>query len=339
MRRAIGKKKKALLHKQPQTAVTREINTTGSRGPNRFMEVIRARGGRAHVCVIRSVGGIGDVLMTTPALRELKRLFPNLVLTYAVDRHRSEQDPYWHLVKNASFIDEVVDARFVDRNKFDAVIDVSSVCIRYEHKGLPPLNRIDLFGRAMGMNYMSDKLPFYKVEVHEKRWTNKVLVPMRNKYKKIVDLHTASFDGKRSWPPEKYVELLKYARIHHPDIGFLLFDFNQVISDIGRFSNIWDCSGTNIREMAALINECDLLVGPDSGPMHLAGAMSIPSVVIFGSTPARARINYYPEHEAVTLAGLGCLGCWYAACPIGTKCMKDLEMSTVYDKILEKLGV
>ena len=72
--------------------------------------------------------------------------------------------------------------------------------------------------------------------------------------------------------------------------------------------------------------------------MHIAGAVRTRSIVAFGSIPPAARINYYQTHESVTLAGLGCLGCWYAACPIGVKCMTDLEMSLVYQKMLARLG-
>jgi ADP-heptose:LPS heptosyltransferase len=329
-------KRKAVLRKQVDKVAKRDIQVANPRNYSDLIENIKLKDGKARVCIVRSVGGIGDVLMTTPALRQLKQSFPQITLVYAVDRHRSSRDPYWNLVKNAPFIDEIIDARFVDRSKFDAVVDISSICIRYEHKALPPLNRIDLFARALGMNYMQSKVPFYKVEPAEKAKACSVIAPMRSKYKYVVALHTASFDGKRSWPASKYVEMLKYAEIHNPEIGFLLFDFNRVMP-ANQFSNVIDCSDTTVREMAALIKEADILVGPDSGPMHIAGAVGTPAVVAFGAIPPQARINYYPGHSAVVLTGLGCLGCWYAACPINTKCMTDLKMITVYEQMIRKL--
>ena len=36
---------------------------------------------KSSICIIRSVGGIGDVLMITPALRELKLRYPKSKLT------------------------------------------------------------------------------------------------------------------------------------------------------------------------------------------------------------------------------------------------------------------
>ena len=68
---------------------------------------------RSSICIIRSVGGIGDVLMITPALRELKVRYPKSKLTFAVDRHTTSGDNYYELVKNAWFIDHIIDARDV----------------------------------------------------------------------------------------------------------------------------------------------------------------------------------------------------------------------------------
>jgi ADP-heptose:LPS heptosyltransferase len=39
----------------------------------------------------------------------------------------------------------------------------------------------------------------------------------------------------------------------------------------------------NLRELVALIQRCDVLVCNDSGPMHIAGALGVPTVSVFGS--------------------------------------------------------
>jgi len=101
--------------------------------------------------------------------------------------------------------------------------------------------------------------------------------------------------------------------------------------------SIYDASKTTVREMAALIQQCDLFVGPDSGPMHLAGALGVPSVVVFGAIPPQARINHYPTHKAVVLEGLRCLGCWYEQCPIKYRCMTALPGDIVGIEALKQL--
>lgn len=333
-------RKKVLLQKQRQKVRRRTI-TPAARpvGVGSVYEEIKRRGGEAHLCIIRSVGGIGDVLMTTPAMIQLKREFPKLKITFAVDRHRTNDDSYYQLVRNAWFIDDIVDARYVKRGNYDTVVDVSAVCIRYERRGLPPINRIDLFARACGVTRLRRKVPFYKVEPQEQQWAQVRLSPWTKMGKKLVALHTASFEGKRSWTPSNYIDLIKYTQKHCPQIHFVVMDFNRVLGDLSRFNNCCDVSETNIREKAALVSQCDLFIGPDSGPMHLAGCLSIPSLIIFGSIPPEARINYYPNHEAVRHTALSCLGCWYEACPIQLRCMTALSHLVVYNRMVSKLGV
>ena len=317
--------------KSPKLVKTRDVINKGA--ANKVVQEIKKRNGKARVCIIRGVGGIGDVLMTTPALRQLKEMFPRVHLTYAVDMHRAG-NTYQELVYNAPFIDEIVDARYVDRANYDAVCDISAVCIRFENRSLPPVNRIDLFARALGITHMPNKLPFYSVTAVERSWAASILDKYKSAGKRIVVLHTASFEGKRSWPAERNAELVK---LGDENTVFIIFDFNSVYGDWDKLDNVVDMSRTSVREMAAIIEQADLFVGPDSGPMHIAGATRTNSLVIFGSIPPEARINYYPTHSAIKLDGLSCLGCWYAACPIGVKCMADLSAQTVFERMVARV--
>lgn len=338
MRRATNKR--VVLQKQSLKARKRVITPAArTLGGNSIYEEAKRRNGELHVCIIRAVGGIGDVMMTTPGMLQLKREFPSIKITFAVDRHRSgAEDIYYDLVHNAWFIDEVIDARYVDRTAYDVVVDVSSVCIRYERKGLPPINRIDLFARACGVTRLRNKTPFYKVEPQEQLWATVKLSPWRKRSKRIVVIHTASFEGKRSWTPSHWMDLIRYTEEHCPAIQFVVMDYNGVLSGLDQFENCHDVSHATIREKAAYINACDLFIGPDSGPMHLAGALGKSSLVIFGSIPPEARINHYPNHESIQLKELSCLGCWYAACPIQIQCMTGLSHLTVYNRMITKLG-
>ena len=296
-------------------------------------QIALAKKGKAKVCIIRKVGGIGDVLMVTPSLRQLREDFEDLDLTFAIDMHTTGNNVYYELMKNCPFVTKLIDARYVNHGEYDAVIDVSAVCLRYEREDLPAINRIDLFARAIGIRFIQDKCSWYLVEESERQWAQQVSKRHRQSGKRLVALHTASMEGKRCWPIEKYIQIVERAEQENLPVQFIILDFNNKYNNWNKHTNCSNWSHTNVRQMTALIAEADLFIGPDSGPMHLAGAVGTKSIVTFGSVPPNARINYYPTHQAVVLSGLSCLGCWYKQCPYDIKCMKDLNADLVYQKI------
>lgn len=316
MRRRVART--ALLRKSSAAKVQQRSSQVGRQS---LYQEMKRRGGQGAFCVIRRVGGIGDVLMLTPVLRHLKREFPNCKLTFAIDMHTTGNNVYYELVKNAPFVDEIIDARYVDRNKYDAVMDASSVCLRYERSGLPPLNRIDLFARAAGITFLKQRLPFFELETQEK-------IPVDGMF--YVLLHTASNEDKRCWPVEKYKELI--GLLDDLDIVFLVADFNGKSRDWSSLPKVRDISNCGIRSLASWIERANVFVGPDSGPMHLAGALKTKSVVLFGSIPPDARINHYSTHTAIT-SNAACAPCWYRKCPYEVKCMKDIQASAVAQQI------
>ena len=330
-RRVLLKKGKATL---PRKGTSKHRSLRDS-----FYQRILARSGECSACVIRKVGGIGDILMITPTLRQLKADFPALKLTFAIDMHTTGNNVYYELLRNAPYIDFLIDARFVEHGSYEATIDISAVCIRFERKGLPTVNRVDLFARACGVPLLRNRRSWYVVEPQEVAYASSIYRQAKSSGKKIVFLHTASMEAKRSWPIEKYIEIVSRAEAEDLPVTFAVMDFNNKYSLWDKHSNCINISATTLREMAALISEADVFIGPDSGPMHIAGAVSTSSIVLFGSIPPQARINYYPTHEAFSLQELSCIGCWYATCPYNTKCMTDLDSDRVYAAIKKRTGL
>ena len=290
------------------------------------------------VCVIRAVGGIGDVLMITPGIRALKEKYPQVKITVAVDRHRVWDDSYFNLLSNAWFIHDVIDARYVDKRKFDEVVNISAVCIPYERKGLPAINRIDLFARHLGINFLEDPVPFLKIEEEESIWAAlKIELNKISKDSLVVSFAPTSNEGKRSWSNKQASSFLKEMILKSPNALILFFDFQgNFDKKLLENKNILDCSSTSVREMASLIGQSDIYVGPDSGPMHIAGALGVKSIALFGSIPPEARVNYYKNHEAIVSETVSCLGCWYAKCPYEVKCMDTIESSLIVSEVIRR---
>lgn len=336
------KQNKVLLKKRKVVNKTRPAKVRSRRGLGSDLVPSLKVKEQQRICIYRGLGGIGDILMITPALMEIKRRFPNAHLTFAVDRHSTSNDIYWNLVKNAPFIDKLVDSRKVSRTNYELYFDISAVCIPYERNDLPPRNRIDIFASYLGLTSLKRKLPFYKVEAKEAKWAHEAIKDLKpNPNSPVIMLHTASNEGKRSWDIESQKAFVKSLHKEIPDALLVVSDFNRYLQP-GEWSKLSDGkvvekSFLGIRETAALIHECDIFVGPDSGLMHIAGAIGKRSIVLFGSIPPEARINYYPTHQAVTAGDLKCLGCWYADCPYDIKCMKTINVKVVIMKIKDYL--
>jgi heptosyltransferase II len=83
-----------------------------------------------------------------------------------------------------------------------------------------------------------------------------------------------------------------------------------------------------------LLAKCHLVITNDSGPMHLAAALHLPLLAIFGSTneretgPLGHRLRII-KHRAE------CSPCGLRQCPIDFRCMTEVSVDTVYKTALE----
>ena len=88
---------------------------------------------------------------------------------------------------------------------------------------------------------------------------------------------------------------------------------------------------TGLRELMAWIEAASCLVTNDSGPMHLADALSTPTVAIFGSTDSTWTGPRHAHHQVIQ-SDLACSPCFLRECPIGKTCMKSITAELVLEK-------
>lgn len=82
---------------------------------------------------------------------------------------------------------------------------------------------------------------------------------------------------------------------------------------------------SSLKELAAILRRCSLLVTNDSGPMHIAAAIGMPVVALFGPTRPELQGPFDTPHVIVQNHRLLCLGCNLTICPIGNPCMTELS--------------
>lgn len=86
---------------------------------------------------------------------------------------------------------------------------------------------------------------------------------------------------------------------------------------------------TSLTELGALLRRMRLVITNDSGPMHIAAAVGARVLGIYGPTRPELQGPYGSGHRTIRREGLSCLGCNLTSCPIGHPCMLGLEADTV----------
>lgn len=92
----------------------------------------------------------------------------------------------------------------------------------------------------------------------------------------------------------------------------------------------------DVLHLAAVISHCAVVITNDSGPLHLAAALAVPSVSIFGPTdPDRTVI---PGASRVVRKPFGCQPCYKRECPLGHhRCMAEISVDEVYSAAVSVL--
>ncbi len=92
---------------------------------------------------------------------------------------------------------------------------------------------------------------------------------------------------------------------------------------------------TGLRELAGIFSLSDLVLTPDTGPMHLAAAIKAPLIALFGPT-APWRTGPYGNGNVILRRPLACSPCFKKKCPT-MECMKTLSVEEVLEAIEGKL--
>jgi len=88
---------------------------------------------------------------------------------------------------------------------------------------------------------------------------------------------------------------------------------------------------TSLKQLAAILERCDLVVSNDSGPMHIAAAVGTPVVGIYGPTNPWLQGPVGEGHHIVRKESLACLICNRVQCPYShLACMNTLTVEEVF---------
>ncbi|MDR0723959.1 MAG: glycosyltransferase family 9 protein [Endomicrobium sp.] len=96
----------------------------------------------------------------------------------------------------------------------------------------------------------------------------------------------------KDWGVLNYQKLIFLLKEKYPDLNIVVLgskcDYGKIQSD-----NVTDlCGKTNIEELASVLTKARVVVGADTGPMHLASVLNVPLVFIFGMSDIKETSPY-----------------------------------------------
>jgi heptosyltransferase-2 len=348
--------------------------------------------------LVLKLGGIGDVLLISPALRSLKHKFPLASISLIAERHSAE------IIKGSPYIDNYIlmpplydtPLRFIRElfgmlrlagylafNKQDLYIEFQNL---YSKRGIiKPLligylsgahRRVGLDAHHRGF-FLTAKIPDDEFEA--KHNIRKYLEVVKSlgadgmdqtlevalsqadldfagefigkqgilSGDMLVGIHTGgnpSYPVRTSWLPERFIEVVNIlADKYHAKILLTagpsdLTVVSQIKERLNKPSVI--LAGVTIKQAAAVIGQCNIFISNDAGPMHIAVAMKVPTIGIFGTGHWLSYGSYAPETNFIALyKKIDCWPCNNLKCT-SRECMKLISVKNVLeavDKMLNKL--
>jgi heptosyltransferase-2 len=142
----------------------------------------------------------------------------------------------------------------------------------------------------------------------------------------------AEYGPSKRWPTEHFAALAKDLIEAHPSNQIILIGSqgdrylaDQIPSQANQNPNIHNwCGSTSLDEAIALIGMSKAVISNDSGLMHIAAALKVPQVAIFGSSDP-AHTPPLSDKAKVIWLSLPCSPCHKRECPLGhLKCLKDI---------------
>lgn len=316
------------------------------------------------ILIIRT-GAIGDVVHTSALFRAIKKLKPEIKIHYLTSEHIKpllEQDPDIDKVLTINPKFELFSsytkafANELKKEHYNLVINLQP---SLKVKGLIFLAGIKkqlVYRKNFKLHAVTnfwqtglEVFPDIKEEESLKLYLPKESVmkakaALKNIQKPIIIINAGGVLSKRqgrTYPIEKWVELGN--KIQKQFGGTIILngakEDKEILSPLNSISNSINYIGElSLADSCAIIGEADLMISGDSGPLHIATALNIKSIGLYGSMPAN-RTGCYCSGVNI-ISKKKCVPCNKRKCKylkntgkIYTPCMEEITVDEIMEKI------
>lgn len=293
-------------------------------------EAMLDRKGHVVVLLERTVGHRGDHVLATAIPKAYKDVLGDRA---TVDVRVPELYlPFWEL---NPYVRDIYTVESGEMPKdYDVLLNTDNVKLKCEPKDWEAKrhrkNRTAIYLAQLGL-YPIDKRPVYVVSPEERKWATKFVAEL---HRPLVGIQIQASVRSRTYPGMANVA----TSLAQLDYGVIILDESGEEDLSFKYT---------IREVAALVEQCDIIVANDSLHTHLAGALGKRIIAIYGPTDGHI---FCEDYEKATVIQAPCTKlknepCWHKldCIPGGSseekedraygQCLEALEPRIVLDEI------
>ena len=318
---------------------------------------------------------LGDIVYTLPTLAGLRKLYPDAYIAWLIFEHfsdiltgNSDLDEIICWKKNSlndffNVLKKIRDARF------DLLIDMqglarSSLVALFSNAkqklGYPGMREFSyLFTREIAkydpkmhtvernlkvVKYLGgateDKKFFINIDEEIKKFVREFLrFNNVSENDTLIGICPSAGIWQKKWPYFGELSKMIVNQFNSKVIFFGSKDdlpsINKIIQKNGDNRLINSAGKTTLRQLAGLIKTCKLVISNDTGPLHIASALNIPVIGLYGPSDP-SLVGPYGSNKIVLWKGLECSPCGVNSRCLDNKCMKCITIDEVLQGV-EKL--
>jgi GT2 family glycosyltransferase/ADP-heptose:LPS heptosyltransferase len=225
---------------------------------------------------------LGDEIMAIPVYNAIKKKYPNSIINVKVKFGELLYfNPYVDMInKELRWYDKIMDIKGEEKTE----------------------NRLKYLSKRLKLE-IKDKIPRVYIQSEEIKKFN-VFNLGENKKMRIA-ISTGTTWRSRQWGIEKFRRVAEYFIQGHK---IQIIELGRECESISLGINL--INQTSIRETAIILKQCNLFIGNDSGIMHLAMAVDIPTVALFGPLDPECLFLQTNNNFIPLKANIACQGCW-----------------------------
>jgi len=314
------------------------------------------------ILIIR-LSSIGDILLTTPLIRSLKKQNPAIQIDFLL------KEEFYELVQNNPHITNIhkytkhsfekqILINALIANTYELVIDLQNnlrsreitrplhcrilrfkknsinkfLLVHFKINKLKDTHQIPVrYAEAAGVELDTEGLDFF---------TDNEPDPKLKTDEKYIGLCPGAKHFTKRWPKEYFIELgNRLESTGYKVVFFGGLEEVELCSEMeNQIKNALNLCNTNILQVGSDMKMCRAIYTNDSGLMHLASAVKVPVIAFFGSTVKE--FGFYPyKAKSIELENrnLSCRPCTHIgrkSCPkIHFKCMKEIKPELAFNNL------